>query len=940
MTNKVGIDFEAKFNTSGLDKGLNQAASKINQANKSSTYSPVDKDAAQQVDKVTAALQKLLAVDSELRRRLKKTGQAGLPFDQWNMAELYPNATSRRLKEAQIRARLFGDEPGGGGVGGPGGRGILTGMAQAGLRATGSAGGVMASAMGSGAGAGLMGLLGGLGALGVGKIVGGVMENVGKAEENNIALDKLKRTLGDVNVSFNALKTVVRGSADAVKITYGDATGLIQNFVKQGNVGSSQYGSLGSELSLGVGMSRAFGMDPAQGMGFLGSMRGVGMTSNTQESRRIALLIGETIGKSGAFAKVEEVMDAIASYATSQTRQGLGRANVDGFAGMFSAMVGSGIPGLDPSGAGALLSRVNASLSAGGAKGEASQFFTGMVGQSMGLDPLMTRILREGGAFATNTSRFGKGSVYAQYMGKEGPGGDTTFLQATLDRLRAMKLSDNPDDDKKLRAESAAGHLGIGATQAMAMLMIAPNRMGELASKYNLSSLSGDGIANLAKAKYGTAEEVAGLSRSMLNRKDVSEADKASLRGAIGTSNEREILAKLTAQYDQERTTGSDIRDSKAALDNIKTSLADRLVPLMQTMRDGVVMLAGNGKSPREISEEVARLEGKDRLATLPERAASESAASRLRAVQKEKEELNLEFRKQYGKFTNNPEEYYRQLKELNEKEAAATAAATKAKEKYTEALKKADQELKDHVTDIRKGLAPGTTSGLRAQAAATSVVGAGSGFSVQDSVGSSSPGAAPSTGDPNLDAKLAAAEQRNGLPAGTLRAVMRREVGGRQAEFLSNPSKYHYGLNARGQRIAPHTGRVSTAFGPFGILESTGRKPGYGVAPLQSKELDEQIRFAADYLAARSRSEGGLAGGLAAYGEGPGSGYAEGVMKNIPEQVPVVKNSGQSGGSGEPGKAEVTVKVVNEKGQQIAPTQTVQTKVPRARAFGASGSW
>lgn len=117
--------------------------------------------------------------------------------------------------------------------------------------------------------------------------------------------------------------------------------------------------------------------------------------------------------------------------------------------------------------------------------------------------------------------------------------------------------------------------------------------------------------------------------------------------------------------------------------------------------------------------------------------------------------------------------------------------------------------------------------------------------------------------------ALLAAADKRRNLPEGTMRSLMEQETGGQLDRFLGDPAAYHYAPDAQGRRIAPHTGKVSTAFGPFGILESTAADPGYGVAPLKDKSLAEQIRFATDYLDARSTSAGSLSAGLAGYGEG-----------------------------------------------------------------------
>lgn len=131
------------------------------------------------------------------------------------------------------------------------------------------------------------------------------------------------------------------------------------------------------------------------------------------------------------------------------------------------------------------------------------------------------------------------------------------------------------------------------------------------------------------------------------------------------------------------------------------------------------------------------------------------------------------------------------------------------------------------------------------------------------------------------LKAKLDAAEKANNLPTGILGSIMNQETVGNKA-YLDDPSKYHYGLNANGQRIAPHTGKVSTAFGPFGILESTGANPGYGVDPLKDKSLDEQIRFASQYLAARIKhAKGDIFSGVVGYGEG--AAYASQVLGRLP---------------------------------------------------------
>lgn len=173
-----------------------------------------------------------------------------------------------------------------------------------------------------------------------------------------------------------------------------------------------------------------------------------------------------------------------------------------------------------------------------------------------------------------------------------------------------------------------------------------------------------------------------------------------------------------------------------------------------------------------------------------------------------------------------------------------------------------------------------------------------------------------------DLLALLTDADKRQGFPAGTMQSILQQETGG-NPKFLVDPAAYHYGVNAEGKRVAAHTGKVSTAFGPFGILESTGAKPGYGVAPLKDKSLAEQVRFASDYLAARSKNAGSLSAGLAGYGEG--TKYAQQVM-------------GRTGAAGEPAVAPAAPASVEERPVMVA--QTPQGPVPVGYVAPETGGW
>lgn len=747
----IKIPVSADFDASAVQQQLQQFQQQMNalgqqiaQANKVQ-FNPISKATVEDMRKVVAQFEALRRVSGDLNKRMNATGQTGKGFTDIDWGKLYPdqNARARQMRKAfeYVTGSAFHSPvpaakppvPGGGaGVGGGGGGGgggstvvnTVTGAAQAGLRAgsgaTGGVGGVAANALGTGVsagvGAGLMGLLGGLLALGVGKIVSAATENIGKAEDNNVSYDKLKRTLGDVNVSFESLKSVITDSGNNLRITYNEAAKLSTEFAKLGNLSASQYKTLAGELDTGVGLSKAYGLDPSQGVGIMGQMRGMRVTTDLQESRKFALLIGETIGRSGAFAKADEVMDAMASYATTQTRNSMGGANVLDYSGMLSGMIKSGIPGMDPAGAASMLARINSTLSAGGAHGEASQFASALVGSRMGLDPLQTQMLREGGAFATNDKMFGSGSAYARYMGKTGPTGNKTFLQGTMDLINEQ-YAGNSDQAKLLRLQAMGNHLGVNMNQAAALATIKPNQMGEM-ERYagDLTKLSGTGIGNLSKVLYGSEDDRKEMARSLQRRTGadaLSVADLAKLDQAMksgSADDQKRVLAELVATRDQEMTTGKAIQESKNALDNIKTTIADKLVPISQAMREGIMYMAGfkDKKTSEQIQADMIKLDSEGRQAAIKGRFGGEIASL-------QEKQLDLQARTRGGESAiyaayqrTRPDVIPQKLKELNDNKAELATVEKRIKELEVQREKQISEEIiarDERLKEMRKAI-------------------------------------------------------------------------------------------------------------------------------------------------------------------------------------------------------------------------------------------
>lgn len=930
MTIKIPVS--AEFNGDDLNKQIGQINARLKQMGEAvakangTKFEPITLKGKEDLKYFVQQSEKLLKIQGELRNRMQRSEQGGKNPFMASWSQMYPNegVRMRRMQEALVfmgAAFAPGTAPRRPtpnvpapsmppAACQPGGNGQWMNQAgkilQGGLGQLGPVGGVASRSVGAGMsagfGAGLMGLLGGLGAMAIGKAFGAATENLDKARDNLVDVDTLKRTIGDVNVSFDGLKRVIEANASSMGITYSESIKLATQFAKLGNVSGDKYGQLNGELVNGVGFSRAFGLDPAMGMNFFGQMRGMRMTGNDQDSRRMGLLIGETIGKSGAFAKADEVMASISGFVTAQNRNSLTRANIAGYGGALSALVSSGIPGLDVAGASGMIGRINSSLMAGGAKGEASQFFTSRVANSMGLTPMQMAVMREGGAFATANQMFGSDSVYSRYMGKTGPGGSTTFLGGTLDELRKVYR------DPGMLAMATSNHLGIGMGQAMSLLSIKPNQMGELerglsGSGVDISKLSGTGIASLAKV-YGSDADRRGVAASLFGRTGddaLNASDAERLRNAMNNGSaedQKKVLTELVASREQERTMGSDVRDSRAALDNIKTAIADKLVPLTTEIRHGIMYMAGEGgkKSPQEIVKDV--------LKSQYDYQAKSISGQYSPAIAEQTARYNAAKLRTVGIPTAEEAQLPRdqQLKAMTDRQDAAKAEMAAAETEIQRLQRERDGRLASNEYNMNRAINP-----------------------------SGSPVTLFDRRDTSTDAMV--------------RGILQQESGNRHTDANGNIITSPKGARGAGQ-----------------IMPGTGVSPGYGVSPLADDSEAENKRFARDYYSAMLKEFGGdPSKALAAYNAGPGAvraaiakarkagnegnwlaqlpketqNYVPGVANRLPAQLPA--NDPTAGGLNVNITADpIVVQHVNEKGQQVAPTQNLQPKVSAARPFGS----
>jgi Soluble lytic murein transglycosylase and related regulatory proteins (some contain LysM/invasin domains) len=848
----IKIPVEAQFNAADLKQATDQFVQQFNklgqmiaQANKVK-FTPIDKASVDDLKKVTQQFESLLKVSTALRQRLSATGQSGAGFFDVDWARVYsdPSIRARRMREAfeYVTGYSFPatagssasparpaapppppappPTPAAAGVAGAG-RQILG----AGLSALGPAGGVannaLTAGLAGGAMAGLVGLAGGLLALGIGKAIGAVREKIGAAEQEFISYDVLKRSLGDVNVGFETLKESLRASSSALDITFQEGQKLGEQFARMANLAPEAYRTLASEVAIGGGFGRAFGMDPGRSSAFFAQMRLFGVTRNENDSRRLALMIGEGIARGGAFAKAEEVLAAIGNFAAQQTRLGLVTANVGGYAGMLAAMTGSGIPGLDVEGAGALLGRVNSAIAGGSAAGEAGQHFIyAALGSRLGLNPIQTAILREQGAFGTGSAAFGSGSLYARFAEEFGlstpgaaAGSASTNLQMIMEHFRKI-YAGRPE----LMANAMSNFFGINTSQAMALALTKPealtgimDRLGRSGTGLDLSRLSYTGIEALARIQTGGRDVLEAQARSLFARTGVdalSPAERDRLTAALQGGNEetlRDVLTELTATREQERTEGSETRRTIVGVQNEVQRLASLTVPLLNDMRAGIIYMAGGGKrGPMGIQLAVAEAEAEER---------KEAIRARYDSYKLSYDEANSAYLTAYEEFRRNgstmtPEEQAAaraRLRELADARRRVGETNRSLEEEKAAALSAEDEALRRQQDQIRQQF----------------------------------------TGTPGTEF------------ARVFDALIMQESGGRHTDETGNLV----------------TNPRSGAAGISQLMPGTARDPGFGVVGIRNNSREEYLRVGREYLNAMLRRYGGdWRKALAAYNWGPGN--------------------------------------------------------------------
>ncbi|HEX8886142.1 MAG TPA: hypothetical protein VF797_16775, partial [Noviherbaspirillum sp.] len=462
-----------------------------------------------------------------------------------------------------------------------------------------------------------MGLLKGfgIGSLALGALKLGQMgsEGMDLAKERNATLDTLKRQMGDLGVSFSTLKAVSDMAAEGMGINSKEAAQLAQEFNRLSRGAETSAEGLTDAVRTGAGLGKAYGLDPSAGVGYLAGMRNI---DPRQNNRELAIMLADTIARSGMNAKADEVMHAMTGFAAVTTRMSLSAPNMGAYSGAYSSLMGAGYTGMTGDVAASILSQANGAMTRMGAMGEASQNFTYAAMRNAGgtsLNPFTARTLAEGGLFGSRSSVFADGTPLARLYGRMGTdvgqlaggrGASTTNLEAIVDQMERSGASAG------VKNASLRNYFGLGSDQQSAALYnMALDSKGKAdggllgmmqRAGIDAKSINAGGLQTMAQVgKAGSMEDLQAIYGAMVKRGGkvaLTDADKAMWQGAQGDFGKmQEALLKISSSKDREETDSSKMIEGIKAIETMQTTVGDKLLVPLNAMRDALLLQSGAG---------------------------------------------------------------------------------------------------------------------------------------------------------------------------------------------------------------------------------------------------------------------------------------------------------------------------------------------------------
>ena len=636
----IKIPVSAELNQQDIGQQIKQVEGALNDLGRvaeeagRARFTPISKISLDDVRKMRQEFEAMVRLAPGLKKALDAGGQGGQSFDKVDWDKVWKDKKQRGSHAATVLRYLSPESvtttsPNAPGAPSPnGGHGAPNNPGDAPMPSPGTEPGRLKRAALGGA-AGLVGgaasqvgglgggitsgaLAGGLAAGPLGAVLGGLtggltsmLSMVSEARDLAISFDTLKRTLGDVGVSFERVKGATHTLADDYALSDTEASSLMKRYANLSGGPGKDPKALGDEVGVGVGFSRSFGLDPTAGVDFFGKMKGMGVTKNADDNKRLALMIGESVAKAGELPRMGDVLASLGRYVEGAARTSLSTPGTNDWLARMAALQNTGLAGMNPTNAGNIIGTIDSTIRQGGTTEAGKNFMSGVLQREKNLTPIQAEIQMEGGAFGSGKSAFGPESPMAAFYAKFGGGpksgktwGDEESTVGTLQKQLIEQYANKAPD---LLLNAFKTTFGTSYGQSAAWLSSKPADNDRMISRMqrlgiNPKEVSGSGVSRLAQI----------------------EADSSL------TEAEKDTQTKEAAGKNQEDTEGSKAREAAEATANAVRRLADEGLPALTSIQAAVLRIAGVDPAVEKAEREQLESDHKERRAAIDSKEGAE----------------------------------------------------------------------------------------------------------------------------------------------------------------------------------------------------------------------------------------------------------------------------------------------------------------------------
>lgn len=617
----------------GALKDLGRVAEEAGRAR----FTPISKISLDDVRKMRQEFEAMVRLAPGLKKALDAGGQGGRSFDKVDWDKVWkdknqrgshaatvlrylspesvtttsPNATGAPSSPSAPGAPAAPNNPGDAPMPSPGTEpGRLKRAAIGG--AAGLVGGAAGQMGGLGGGITSGALAGGLAAGPLGAVVGGltggltsILSMISEARDLAVSFDTLKRTLGDVGVSFDRVKGATHSLADDYALSDTEASSLMKRYANLGGGPGKDPKALGDEVGVGVGFSRSFGLDPTAGVDFFGKMKGMGVTKNADDNKRLALMIGESVAKAGDLPRMGDVLASLGRYVEGAARTSLSSPGTSDWLARMAALENTGLSGMNPINAGNVIGTIDSTIRQGGTTEAGKNFMFGVLQREKNLNPIQAEIQMEGGAFGSGKSAFGPDSPMAAFYAKFGGGtnsGETgKDNEATVATLQKQLVKQYANKSPDLLLNAFKTTFGTSYGQSAAWLSSKPADNDRMITRMqrlgiNPKNVSGSGVSRLSQI----------------------EADSSL------TEAQKDTQTKEAAGKNQEDTEGSKAREAAEATANAVRRLADEGLPALTSIQSAVLRIAGVDPAVEKAERDKMEADHKERRVAIDRKEGAE----------------------------------------------------------------------------------------------------------------------------------------------------------------------------------------------------------------------------------------------------------------------------------------------------------------------------